>query len=109
MIDPLQVQFLAAILFGLGLATVLARRNIFFALMGVELMLNAVNLSLVGFSRSFAGVPGVPAAAGTDGQIASLFVIAVAAAEACVGLAMVICLVRQRDSLDTDAYADLKE
>lgn len=109
MIDPLKIQMLAAILFGLGLATVVARRNIFFALMGVELMLNAVNLSLIGFSRSFVAVPGVPEGAAIDGQISALFVIAVAAAEACVGLAMVICLVRQRDSLDTDAYADMKE
>lgn len=110
MIDPIKVQTLAAVLFGLGLATVISRRNLFFTLMGVELLLNAVNLSFVGFSQTFADAEGVLVeGAAVDGQIAPLFVIAIAAAEACVGLAMVICLVRQRDTLDNDAYASLKE
>ncbi|MDA3959284.1 MAG: NADH-quinone oxidoreductase subunit NuoK [Planctomycetota bacterium] len=104
MIDPINVQILAAILFGLGIAVVLTRRNIFFTLMGIELLLNAVNLSFVGFSRTF------PADAGSiTGIVAPLFVIAIAAAEACVGLAMVISLVRGRNTLDTDAYAGMRE
>lgn len=103
MIDPVDVQILAAVLFGLGLATVLGRRNLFFVLMGVELMLNAINLSFVGFSRTLA------ADGAWTGQIVPLFVIAIAAAEACIGLAMVIALVRRRDSLDVDDFADLKE
>jgi len=105
-IDPAHVQALAAVLFAIGLAISLARRNIFFLLMGVELMLNAVNLSFVGFSRLFGG-----GAAGDpwSGQLGPVFIIAIAAAEACVGLAMVICLVRGRDSLDGDAYAEMKE
>jgi len=103
-IDPLNVQMLALLLFGVGLATVIARRNLFIVLMGVELLLNAVNLSFIGFSRTFTDT-----AAAIDGQVAPIFVIAIAAAEACVGLAMVICLVRRRDSLDSDDYAAMKE
>jgi NADH-quinone oxidoreductase subunit K len=101
--DPNLVQGLAAILFGLGLATALARRNIFLILMGVELMLNAVNLSFVGFARTWAGEQSLA------GQIAPLFTIAIAAAEACVGLAMVVLLVRGRDTVDADAFASMKE
>ena len=99
----LQVRVLAAILFGLGIATVLARRNLFFTLMGIELLLNAVNLSFVGFARSFGD------GSALTGQIAPLFVIAIAAAEACVGLAMVISLVRSHESLDGDSYASMGE
>lgn len=102
-LDPLHVQVLAAALFAIGLAVVLARRNIFFVLMGIELALNAVNLSFVGFART------LPGTASLTGQVAPLFSIAVAAAEACVGLAMVICIFRGRESLDSDAYAEMKE
>jgi NADH:ubiquinone oxidoreductase subunit K len=97
------VQIVAAVLFCLGLAVALTRRNVFLLLMGIELMLNAVNLSFIGFSRSFAGNESLV------GQMTPIFIIAVAAAEACVGLAMVICIVRGRESLDSDAYADMKE
>jgi len=102
-IDPMQVQALAAILFVLGVAVTLTRRNIFFFLMGVELMLNAVNLSFVGFTRELAGAQSLV------GHVVPLFIIAVAAAEACVGLAMVMCIVRSKDSIDSDAYASMKE
>jgi len=102
-VDPVHVQILAAILFAIGLAVAASRRNLFFLLMGVELMLNAVNLSFIGFARTHA------AAAAVSGHLSPLFVIAIAAAEACVGLAMVLCIVRNRDSIDGDAYADLKE
>ncbi len=102
-IDPLNVQVLAAVLFALGAAVVLSRRNVFLLLMGVELMLNAVNLSFVGFSREFSGSESL------WGQLTPVFIIAIAAAEACVGLAMVICMVRGRDTLDSDAFADMKE
>ncbi len=103
-ISPYDVQVLAAILFALGLAVVLTRRNLFFTLMGVELLLNAANLSFVGFSRT------LPADGGSlTGQVIPLFVFAIAAAEACVGLAMVISLVRGRDTLDADAYAVMRE
>ena len=88
------VQILALILMFLGIATALCRRNVFFVLMGVELALNAVNLSLVGFSKTFADTVSV------TGQIIPLFTIAVAAAEACVGLAIIILIFRNQDSAD---------
>lgn len=102
-VDPSLVQALAAVLFCLGLAAAVTRRNLFLILMGVELMLNAVNLSFVGFART------LPGDASLAGQIAPVFIIAIAAAEACVGLAMLICVVRGRNTLDADAIADLKE
>ncbi len=78
---------LSAVLFGIGLFGFLARRNIILMFISVEIMLNAVNLSLVGFSRQL-GDP--------RGQILALFVIAVAAAEAAVGLGLVIALNRNK-------------
>ena len=105
-IDPVIIQVLAAALFTLGVAIVALRRNIFFLLMGVELMLNAVNLSFVGFART------VPGEASLVGHLTPIFIIAIAAAEACVGLAMVICITRRRDeavATDSDAYSDLRE
>lgn len=97
------VQIIAAVLFCLGLAVALTRRNVFLLLMGIELMLNAVNLSFIGFSRGF------DVSSAITGQMTPIFIIAIAAAEACVGLAMVICIVRGRESLDSDAFADMKE
>ena len=103
LMNPVAVQVLAAMLFGLGLTTAVIRRNLFILLMGVELMLNAVNLSFVGFART------LPGEASLLGQLVPLFTIAIAAAEACVGLAMVILLVRSKDSIDTDAFSAMKE
>ena len=103
-VDPMLVQMLAALIFAIGMAVVVCRRNLFFILMGIELMLNAVNLSFVGFSRTFSD-----ASASLDGFIAPLFIIALAAAEACIGLAMLMMLVRGRQNLDADAYASMKE
>ncbi len=102
-IDPGHVQAIAALLFCLGVATVVARRNIFILLMGVELMLNAVNLSFIGFARTFDGNEGL------TGHLVPLFTIAIAAAEACVGLAMVICITRGKDTVDADAFSEMKE
>lgn len=102
-IDPSYVQALAAVLFALGIAVVVTRRNIFLLLMGVELMLNAVNLSFVGFARTLGGD------ASLTGNLVPLFTIAIAAAEACVGLAMVICITRGKDTVDADAFSDMKE
>lgn len=96
------VQILALILMFLGIATALCRRNVFFVLMGVELALNAVNLSLVGFSKTFADTVSV------TGQIIPLFTIAVAAAEACVGLAIIILIFRNQDSADVDNYSNMR-
>jgi len=103
LMTPAAVQVLAAMLFGIGLTTAVIRRNIFVVLMGVELMLNAVNLSFIGFSRTLAGD------ASLLGQLVPLFTIAIAAAEACVGLAMVILLVRGKDTIDADAFSAMKE
>ena len=90
---------LSLVLFGLGTLGVFLRRNVITVLMCVELMLNGVNLAFVAFSRS----------AGTlDGQVLVFFVMVVAAAEASVGLAIVIALHRHRDTLDVDAFHLLK-
>ena len=78
---------LSAVLFGIGLFGFLSRRNIILMFISVEVMLNAVDLSLVGFSRQL-GDP--------RGQVLALFVIAVAAAEAAVGLGLVIALNRNK-------------
>ncbi|MGQ0563177.1 MAG: NADH-quinone oxidoreductase subunit NuoK [Gemmatimonadota bacterium] len=81
---------LSAILFSLGVFGVLIRRNAIIMFMCIELMLNAVNLSFVAFSRT----------AGIDGQVFVFFVMAVAAAEAAVGLALVISIFRHAQSVD---------
>ena len=90
---------LSAMLFGIGTAGVFLRRNLITILLSVEIMLNAVNLSFVAFGRSLGAV---------DGQIIVFFVITVAAAEAAVGLALVISLFRHRESLNPDVYTSLK-
>jgi NADH-quinone oxidoreductase subunit K len=90
---------LSLVLFALGTLGVFLRRNVITVLMCVELMLNGVNLAFVAFSRS----------AGTlDAQVLVFFVIVVAAAEAAVGLAIVIALHRHRDTLDVDAFNLMK-
>jgi NADH-quinone oxidoreductase subunit K len=97
---PLQhALYLSAALFGIGVVGVFLRRNVITVFMCIELMLNAVNLAFVGFSRSLGSL---------DGQILVFFVMTVAAAEAAVGLAIVIALNRHRDTLDLDAFNILK-
>ncbi len=100
MIPIEQVVALSAALFTIGVVGALTRRNVIVILLSIELMLNAVGLALVGFNRVWA----VPAdgAARLDGQIFVLLIIAVAAAEAAVGLGILISLVRNRDSLNID-------
>ena len=93
---PLILTF-AALLFSAGVYGVLARRNAVMVLMAIELMLNAVNLNLIAFSASLKDV---------SGQIFAMFVIAVAAAEVGIGLALVILLFRNRASINVDE-ADL--
>ncbi|HEY2905326.1 MAG TPA: NADH-quinone oxidoreductase subunit NuoK [Vicinamibacterales bacterium] len=90
---------LSAILFAIGTAGVFVRRNLITILLSIEIMLNAVNLSFVAFGRAF-GAP--------EGQIIVFFVMTVAAAEAAVGLAIVIGLFRHRESLDPDTFTSLK-
>lgn len=95
---PLVLVF-AALLFSTGVYGVLARRNAVMVLMAIELMLNAVNLNLIAFSASLTDV---------SGQIFALFVIAVAAAEVGIGLALVILLFRNRASINVDEVDLLK-
>jgi NADH:ubiquinone oxidoreductase subunit K len=83
-----------ALLFAIGLYLALAKRNAIGILMGIELMLNAVNLTLVSFSRF------IVAPRPIDGQIFAVFVITVAAAEAAVALALVVAIYRHRQTID---------
>ena len=90
---------LSGLLFAIGAAGVFLRRNLITLLMSVEIMLNAVNLTFVAFGRALGSA---------DGQVIVFFVITVAAAEAAVGLAIVIALFRHRESLNPDAFTLLK-
>src|SRR6187455_2945046 len=90
---------LSAVLFAIGTAGVFLRRNVITILLSVEIMLNAVNLTFVAAGRQFASV---------DGQVIVFFVMTVAAAEAAVGLAIVISLFRHRESLNPEAFTSLK-
>ncbi|GMV39502.1 MAG: NADH-quinone oxidoreductase subunit K [Myxococcales bacterium] len=90
---------LGAVLFAIGAVGVLTRRNALIIFMSVEIMLNAVNLTLVAFSR-YRGDEG--------GQAIAFFVIAVAAAEAAVGLAIVLSVFRHKQTLNVDEIKALK-
>jgi NADH-quinone oxidoreductase subunit K len=90
---------LAATLFALGLAGLLARRNLIFILMAIEVMLNAAGLAFV-----VAGSRWVQA----DGQVMFLFILAMAAAEVSIGLALVLQLYRQKKTLDADAVSEMR-
>ena len=89
---------LGAVLFCIGVFGVIARRNAVMVLMSVELILNAVNLNLIAFALLHGAV---------DGQIFALYVIAVAAAEVGVGLAMVILVYRNRRSISLDELSEM--
>ena len=90
---------LSVILFGLGAAGFVIRRNIITIFMCIELMLNAVNLAFIGFSRYWGDL---------SGQIFVFFVIVVAAAEAAVGLAIIIAVERNRQTLAIDEIDSMK-
>ena len=89
----------SALLFAIGSAGVFLRKNLITILLSVEIMLNAVNLTFVAFGRFLGTV---------DGQIITFFVMTVAAAEAAVGLAIVIALFRHKESLNPDVFTSLK-
>lgn len=97
--NPIAFIYLACILFAIGSAAVLLRRNAIVAFMGVELMLNAANLAFVGFSRMHGNV---------EGQVMAFFVMVVAAAEVVVGLAIIVAIFRARQSISLDDPAELK-
>ena len=94
-----QFLLLAAILFATGVYGVLAKRNAILVLMSIELILNAVNINLVAFGAHNGTVAGA---------VFALFVIAVAAAEVGVGLAIVLLIYRNRKSVDLDEVAQMK-
>jgi NADH-quinone oxidoreductase subunit K len=90
---------LSAAIFAIGVVGVLIRRNLIVVLMSIELMLNAVNLTFIAFSRFLGSM---------EGQVIVFFVMAVAAAEAVVGLAIIISVFRHRQSLDPQEMQLLK-
>lgn len=90
---------LSAILFGMGAVAFVFKQNIISIFMSIELMLNAVNLAFVAFARQQGQL---------DGQLYVFFVIVVAAAEAAVGLAIIIALYRNRESLSIDDLDSMK-
>ena len=100
MIPVTSFLYLAFGLFVVGMAGVLLRRNVLIMLMSIELMLNGGNVALIAFSRLWGN---------HDGQVFAMFVIAVAAAEAAVGLAIVVSLFRSRASADVDQLTVLRD
>lgn len=102
MIQLEHVLVVGAFLFGIGLFIALSRRSAVGVLMGIELMLNSVNLNLVGFSR-FVEAPNP-----IDGQVFTVFVITVAAAEASVALALAVAVYRLRQTIDVDRLNIMK-
>jgi NADH-quinone oxidoreductase subunit K len=90
---------LGAVLFGIGAVGVLVRRNALVILMCIELMLNAVNLSFVALSRSVQSI---------DGQTAVFFILVVAAAEAVVGLGIIVAILRRRPGATADDLSELR-
>jgi NADH:ubiquinone oxidoreductase subunit K len=94
-----QFLLLGAVLFSIGVYGVLARRNGVLVLMSIELILNAVNINLIAFGARSGDVAG---------QVFALFVIAIAAAEVGVGLAIVLLLYRNRQSIDIDEVSSMR-
>ncbi len=92
---------LSAMLFAIGLYGALAKKNAVAILMGIEVMLNAVNIAMVAFSRFITPIA-------LTGQIFAIFILTVAAAEAAVGLAVVFAIYRRRDTVDADRINMLK-
>lgn len=92
-------MLLAAVLFVIGALGLLVRRNALVMFMCVELMLNAVNLTLISAGRALNDL---------DGQVATFFILVVAAAEVVVGLAIIVSIFRQRSTASVDELAELK-
>ena len=99
MLTVYHFTILSAILFGLGAVAVLVRRNPLVMFMGIELMLNAVNLAFVAFSRYLNNL---------DGQAFVFIVLTVAAGEVAVGLALIVAIFRARENVDVDEIDMLK-
>jgi len=92
--------YLAIVLFMMGVVGVLVRRNVLIVLMSIELMLNGANIAFISFSRLWGDL---------GGQVFAMFVIAVAAAEAAVGLAIVVSIFRSRNRADIDDVSMLRD
>ena len=99
MVGTTQYLALGAVLFSLGVAGVFIRRNAIVVFMCIELMLNAVNLTFIAVSRSLGKI---------DGQVFVFFIMTVAAAEAAVGLAIILRLFRRRQTINVDEINLLK-
>lgn len=99
-LTPDHFLFLSAALFIIGMMGVLTRRNVLVIFMSIELMMNAVNVSFIGFAWEQNSM---------IGQAFALFVIAIAAAEAVVGLGIIMALARRHDTVDINAVRDLRE
>ncbi len=99
MIPLIDYLILSAVLFTIGIVGILIRRNIITIFMSIEIVLNSVNLSFVAFSRYIGNV---------DGQIVVFFILAVAAAEAAVGLALVVAWFKLKESIQVDDMKLLK-
>ncbi len=89
----------SALLFSIGAMGVLLRRSVLIVLLSLEIMLNASNLALVAFSRLYGTM---------DGQVFALAVMAVAAAEVCVGLGLIVAIARRKMDLDVDTFTELR-
>ena len=97
--------FISRLLFAIGLAGVLVRRNIIVIFMCLELMLSAANLTLVAFSRFNIGANGLP---DYNGQVLVFFIVTVAAAEVAVGLAIIVALYRARQTVDVKDLTSMR-
>ena len=96
MIVPLNhVLLLSAVLFGLGMFCTLARRNLIMMVLGVEIMLNGASIAFVAAALRWQHL---------EGQAIALFILAVAAAEVSVGLALIVCAYKRKASIDPEAY-----
>jgi len=98
-VPPGHVLIVSLLLFAVGVLGVLTRRNAIIILMSIELMMNAANLNLIAFSRQLNAI---------HGQVFAVFTIAVAAGEVAVGLAVVLAMYRNRDSIFVDDVRLLK-
>jgi NADH-quinone oxidoreductase subunit K len=107
-ISTLHYLVLGAALFLLGVIGVLTRRNVVIVLMSIELILNAVNLNLVAFSRYWQGMPHTANVVPLSGQVFTIFVITDAAAEAAVGLGILIAFFRNKETVNVDEVNLLK-
>ncbi len=98
-VGPEHFLVLSAILFSIGLIGVLVRRNVLIILMSIELMLNSANLSLVGFAKFMGDI---------SGQVYAFLIMVVAACEIAVGLALILALFRNKDTVDVDEINIMK-